>query len=148
MKITLESLAERIEVLEGNSKINDSSLKTTIQEIPAKKLEWGAESPEELNWEEATNWCKNQGDGYRLPTVVELMQAYWEKVPGFTQSNFYWSSTTYPANYSNAMNVNFNNGNANNNGKTNSNYVRCVRALPLPTLSLLRFLHTWRPSSL
>jgi len=67
---------------------------------------------------------------------------------GATQSNNYWSSTTYPANYSNAMNVNFNNGNANNNGKTNSNYVRCVRALPLPTLSLLRFLHTWRPSSL
>jgi len=55
---------------------------------------------------------------------------------GATQSNNYWSSTTYPANYTNAMNVNFNNGNANNNGKANSNYVRCVRALPLPTLSL------------
>ena len=55
-----------------------------------------------------------------------------------TQSNNYWSSTTYPASYSNAMNVNFNNGNANNNAKTNSNYVRCVRALPLPTFSLFR----------
>ncbi|TSA44056.1 DUF1566 domain-containing protein, partial [bacterium] len=55
---------------------------------------------------------------------------------GATQSNNYWSSTTYPANYTNAMNVNFNNGNANNNGKANSNYVRCVRALPPPALSL------------
>ena len=55
---------------------------------------------------------------------------------GATQSNNYWSSTTYPANYTNAMNVNFNNGNTNNNNKTNSNYVRCVRALPPPALSL------------
>lgn len=28
---------------------------------------------------------------------------------------------------SNAWNVNFNNGNVNNNGKNNTNYVRCVR---------------------
>ena len=31
------------------------------------------------------------------------------------------------SNPSNAWNVNFNNGNDNNNDKTNSNYVRCVR---------------------
>lgn len=34
---------------------------------------------------------------------------------------------TLPDSASNAWNVNFNNGNVNNNGKNNTNYVRCVR---------------------
>ncbi len=44
-----------------------------------------------------------------------------------TQSNNYWTSTTYASNPTNAWNVNFNDGNTNNNNKTNANYVRCVR---------------------
>ncbi|MBI5525158.1 MAG: hypothetical protein HY897_02410 [Deltaproteobacteria bacterium] len=35
--------------------------------------------------------------------------------------------TSYAANTSNAWNVNFDNGNVNNNDKTNNNNVRCVR---------------------
>ena len=42
-------------------------------------------------------------------------------------TSFYWSSTTNASNSSNAWNVNFNNGGDNNNYKTNTNYVRCVR---------------------
>lgn len=55
-----------------------------------------------------------------------------------TQTNNYWSATTYQntGNENNAWNVNFNNGNTNNNNKTNSYRVRCVRALPPPALSL------------
>ncbi len=41
-------------------------------------------------------------------------------------ANNYWSSTTYAPNTTNAWNVNFNNGNVNNNNKTNPYYVRCV----------------------
>jgi len=46
-------------------------------------------------------------------------------------ANNFWSATTYPytGNQNNAMNVNFNDGNVNANNKTNSYYVRCVRAL-------------------
>ncbi len=107
----------------------------TIQEIPAKKLEWGAEAPKAMTWEEAQAWCNSQPGAYgeknrwRLPTVVELLQAYWDKVEGFTQSSYYWSRTTYPANYSNAMFVDFYSGSSNNFGKTSSGYVRCVREL-------------------
>lgn len=43
------------------------------------------------------------------------------------QSNYYWSSTTNAANTGNAWNVNLNDGNANNDNKTNTNYVWPVR---------------------
>ena len=43
-------------------------------------------------------------------------------------SDWFWTSTTNASDTSNAWNVNFNNGNDNWNDKTNSNYVRCVRA--------------------
>ena len=47
---------------------------------------------------------------------------------GSGQSDNYWSGTTYANNSDNAWNVNFNNGNVNNNDKNNSNYVRPVRS--------------------
>jgi len=40
-------------------------------------------------------------------------------------SNNYWSSTENSS--TNAYNLNFNNGSVNNNNKTNSNYIRCVK---------------------
>ena len=42
-------------------------------------------------------------------------------------SSFYWSSTSNADNPDNAWNVNFNNGNVNNDDKDNDNYVRAVR---------------------
>ena len=45
----------------------------------------------------------------------------------WSQSNNYWSATTYQNNPSNAWNVNFNDGNVNANNKSNNNYVRGVR---------------------
>jgi hypothetical protein len=38
-----------------------------------------------------------------------------------------WSSSTYANNPANAWNVNFNNGNANANNKSNDNHARLVR---------------------
>jgi len=51
------------------------------------------------------------------------------KVDGLcgVQSNNYWSSTTYANNTDNAWNVNLNDGNVNNDNKTNTNYVWPVR---------------------
>jgi len=45
----------------------------------------------------------------------------------FVQSSNYWSGSTNASNPSNAWNVNMNNGNVNNNDKTNTNYVWPVR---------------------
>jgi len=45
----------------------------------------------------------------------------------YVQSNNYWSGTTNADNADNAWNVNMNNGNVNNDDKTNTNYVWPVR---------------------
>jgi len=50
-----------------------------------------------------------------------------EQVEGETVSSNYWSSTSNANNPTNAWNVNFNNGNVNNNDKSNNNFVRAVR---------------------
>ncbi|MBF0177721.1 MAG: DUF1566 domain-containing protein [Magnetococcales bacterium] len=53
------------------------------------------------------------------------------EVNGFSfsgvQSNNYWSSSSYATSGSNAWNVNLNDGNVNNNNKSNTNHVWPVR---------------------
>ncbi len=93
-------------------------------------------------WANALAYCNANtaalpGTGWRLPNVYELYSlvdfgiaaAPFINLTYFpaTQSNFYWSSTTYPAVYSYAMLVSFGYGYAGNVGKTSSGYVRCVR---------------------
>ena len=68
--------------------------KVVIQKIPAKILEWGLTSEKEMNWEDAKQWCEKQGEGWRLPTIIELEQAYNDKINGF-EASYYWSSTEY-----------------------------------------------------
>ena len=46
---------------------------------------------------------------------------------GNTAASNYWSSTTNANNPDNAWNVNFDNGNVNNDDKSNTNSVRAVR---------------------
>ena len=43
------------------------------------------------------------------------------------QSSDYWSATTNASNTTNAWDVNFNNGNVDNDNKSNTNFVWCVR---------------------
>ena len=50
-----------------------------------------------------------------------------EQAERATQSNNYWSASTYAPNPDNAWIVNFNDGNLNANNRTNNNYVRAVR---------------------
>ena len=76
----------------------------TVQKIPAKTLEWGNASEKELTWKEAKEWCKQQGDGWRMPTRIELLQAYEDN----------WSSTEVS-------------GTAGSNYKPNAYCVWCVK---------------------
>lgn len=93
------------------------------------------------SWQDAINYCENDlslggHNDWRLPNIKELTSLVDDTTynPSIstvfenTASNYYWSSTTH-ANYtSNAWRVDFYNGYQYRSYKSNSNYVRCVRA--------------------
>jgi hypothetical protein len=59
------------------------------------ELEWQENPPEKLmNWNEATQYADSLGEGWRLPTIEELISAYEDQVIGF-RYEVYWSSSTY-----------------------------------------------------
>ena len=96
------------------------------QSIPAKELEWGAVSDKEMNWEEAKKWCETQGEGWRLPTRAELIQAFDECIlPG--SDNDFWSSTEVYDGPANAWYVNLSYGYMGNASKSSGVYVRSCR---------------------
>lgn len=99
----------------------------TRQIIEEKTLEWGDVSSEKMSWEDAKKWCEEHGG--RLPTSVELLQAYTDKVEGFAPADYFWSATTdtYTGFQDFVMVVYFSNGSVNASSKTSSSYVRCVR---------------------
>ena len=67
----------------------------TVQKIPAKTLEWGNVSEKELTWKEAKELCKQQGDGWRLPTRIELLQAHEDNA----WSVYFLNGTAYSSSY-------------------------------------------------
>jgi formylglycine-generating enzyme required for sulfatase activity len=88
-------------------KITTGKLKGEILELEEVKtttfngLEWSETSPNKMTWQEAQDYAKSLGDGWRLPTIKE-----WQAVIDYskcnpatdlpnTQSDGYWSSTTY-----------------------------------------------------
>ena len=91
-----------------------------------KKLQFGETADKKMTWQEANDYCKSLGKGWRLPERWELVKAYDGKVEGF-KSGYYWSSTTYVYNTANAWNVYFYSGHVDNSNKTYSDYVRPVR---------------------
>ena len=117
----LKQLKEQVLKLEEEIKSEP-----VIQGIPAIKLEWGKLSDERMEWEEAKEWCKKQGKGFRLPTVVELQQAYYDNIPGFGTGS-HWSRTEYSE--TNARHVHFSDGSTYHSDKAGSYSVRCVREI-------------------
>jgi len=81
-----------------------------------------------MNWYDAKIYCKKLGAGWRLPTKEELNMLYEnkEEIGGFA-NYYYWSSTEND--FDNAWRQDFDNGDQNNdNNKSNTYYVRAVRA--------------------
>ena len=80
----------------------------------------------EMNWDDAMKACADLGDGWRLPTRLELLLMYnnQDELGGFA-FNYYWSSTEFD--YFNAWIQYFGNGNQNFFSKFNYYYVRAVR---------------------
>ena len=79
-----------------------------------------------LTWDEAVEYCKSIGEGWRLPTTQELWYIYEDKnLRKEFNDAYYWSSTE--KDYYSAWSFHFNYGFANGFNKANTNYVRAVR---------------------
>ena len=121
----------------------------TVQTISNKKvvldnntgLIWQQTIPtDKYKWDNAVSYCNGLSyagyNDWRLPTPQEFLTivdnsrdnpaidtTYFPNTP----SGYFWSSSTYVSDTNYAWNVNFHVGNVLFNGKSNTNYVRCVR---------------------
>lgn len=120
-KLFDDFVAEADKLIEKYKKKEKVRTKKIKHEIPGKTIYWGEEAPEEMDWYDAKEWCKEQGG--RLPTRVELLQAYEDGVDGFS-SDFYWSSSESSSDY--AWRQYFGSGYQSDNDKYYPYSVRCV----------------------
>lgn len=99
---------------------------TTAKPYSGDELEWGPEK-EAVTWDEAMEWCRSLGDGWRTPTRWEMLKGFEEGVGGFA-SGLYWSSSEYDSTY--AWYQYFGNGDQYNDSKNYHRRVRAVRNKP------------------
>ena len=118
MKKEIQELKNRIK------KIEEKMDTTVIQKIDSEILEWGKLADRKMDLEDAKEWCKEQGSDWSLPTVVDAIRAYYDKIPGFGTGT-HWTSIEYSE--TSARLVNFTDGSTYLNLKTGAFSVRCVR---------------------
>ena len=121
---------ERIKVLEDELALLKADLELKKEPLicnhPAMSFEVYPTDLGEMKWDDAKKACVDLGDGWRLPTRLELLLMYnnQDELGGFAD-NFYWSSTEF-GNF-NAWKQDFNDGNQNSGNKGNTSYVRAIR---------------------
>lgn len=100
-------------------------------------LEWSLETYDQMPWKEAIEFCRSLGDGWRLPTIEELLTLvdYSRTNPAsvlpYMVSSYYWSSTTGAGDTDGAWYVDFDYGYDGWDDKSGNHYVRAVRGRPL-----------------
>ena len=126
----MSKLQERIDLLQKEIESLKIDIKLEQEPIlcnhPAISFEIYPDELGHMNWHEAKKACADLGDGWRLPTRLELflMHNNQDEIGGFASFN-YWSSTENDE--GNAWRQNFNNGNQINFNKYSTIYVRAVR---------------------
>ena len=97
-------------------------------------LMWQKATAGEMEWHQAMSYASGLSlgghSGWRLPTKDELKGLYNSECKKLmdVRSSYYWSSTTDAYYASSAWLVNFSLGYVGHGSKSNSNYVRAVRA--------------------
>ena len=126
----MKKALERIKVLENELALLKADLELKKEPLicnhPAMSFEVYPTDLEKMNWDEAKKACADLGDGWRLPTRVELLLMYnnQDELGGFA-NNYYWGSTEFVNGF--AWLQNFTNGFTSNNLKNSNLYVRAVR---------------------
>ena len=87
------------------------------------------------SWRDVEQWCRNHGDGWRLPTKDELLAIYTNKLDvnywlkkynsGTLKNSAYWSSSRY---HGNVLYVLMDDGRTTDNFNIRNAYVRAVSA--------------------
>ena len=106
-----------------------------MRTVKVGNLEWQADVPEQVfTWEGAKAYAASLGDGWRLPTVKELLSLvdYETHNPACSvfpdcPSEWFWSSSPVSGGTSYAWSVVFSNGRSNFLDVSYVNRVRCVR---------------------
>ena len=121
---------ERIKVLEDELALLKADLELKKEPLicnhSAMSFEVYPTDLEKMNWDEAMKACADLGDGWRLPTRLELLLMYnnQDKLGGFA-NNYYWSSTEFDS--FNAWIQGFYLGFQTKYFKSTNYYVRAVR---------------------
>jgi hypothetical protein len=95
---------ERIKVLEDELALLKADLELKKEPLicnhSAMSFEVYPTDLEKMNWDEAKKACADLGDGWRLPTRLELLLMYnnQDELGGFASGD-YWSSTEDDGNY-------------------------------------------------
>lgn len=106
-----------------------------IRTVKVGDLEWQADVPDEhFTWEDAKAYAASLGDGWRLPTIKELLTLvdYDRKSPACSvfpdcPRDWFWSSSPVSGYATLAWGVHFCGGSANRYDVSNTYRVRCVR---------------------
>ena len=108
---------------------------TAIRTVKVGDLEWQADVPDKtFTWKEAKAYAASLGDGWRLPTIQELLTLvdYTKHNPACSvfpdcPSEWFWSSSAYSGSTSYAWSVHFYYGYTVYHDVGNYLRVRCVR---------------------
>ena len=130
---TIEQLKKALAALECDSE--EAPKAPAIRSVKVGALEWQADVPDRgFTWQEAKDYAASLGDGWRLPTIQELLTLvdYTKHNPACsvfpdTPCDWFWSSSAYAGGATGAWYVNFYYGNSSSSGVGNYGRVRCVR---------------------
>ena len=128
----MSKLQDRIDLLQKELESLKADIKLEQEPIicnhPAIYFEVYPNDLGQMTWDDAMKTCADLGDGWRLPTRLELLLMYNNQyeLGGFA-FGYYLSSAGYGNNYAWVQDFNF--GDQNLLNKNSYNYVRAVRTI-------------------
>ena len=139
--MTVKDLSARVAMLEKRlADMEIAQSRPSIRTVKVGNLEWQADVPDrQFTWSEANAYAASLGDGWRLPTIKELLTLvdYETHKPACSvfpacPSEWFWSSSALSGRSAYAWFVYFGYGSSGGVAVGNGLRVRCVRSLDNP----------------
>ena len=130
-----KNVQKRIDELQRQLDLLKREVAEPIRTVKIGDLEWQADVPDRsFTWQEAKDYAASLGDGWRLPTIKELLTLvdYEKHEPACSvfpdcPSEWFWSSSACAGSTTFAWSVYFYSGLSYNLGVGAASRVRCVR---------------------